>query len=113
LSRRARNSHSTEWSKPGIVELEAEQVLPVDPRPHRLRRLPVGQVLAELQQGDQRQPPGRQARLTQLGEQVGEVRVGEDGAELVTKAEERVALAERGLGDARPSLPARARSGWA
>src|SRR5215218_967267 len=32
---------------------------------------------------------------------VGEVRVGEDGAELVTEAEERVALAEGGLGDAR------------
>jgi hypothetical protein len=64
----------------------------------------VGQVLAELQQGDQRQPPGRQARLTQLGEQVGKVRVGEDGAELVTQGEQRIALAERGLGDARRPL---------
>jgi hypothetical protein len=39
--------------------------------------------------------------LAELREQVGEVGVGEDGAELVTKAEQRVALAERGLGDAR------------
>ena len=38
----------------GIVELEAQEVLPVDARPRRLRGLPVGQVLPELQQGDQR-----------------------------------------------------------
>jgi hypothetical protein len=61
--------------------------------------LPIGQVLPELEQGDQGQPPRRQPRLAEPGEQVGEVRVGEDGAELVTKAEERVALAEGGLGD--------------
>jgi hypothetical protein len=41
--------------------------------------LPVGQVLAELEQGDQRQSPGRQARLAEPGEEVGEVGVGEDG----------------------------------
>ena len=33
----------------GVGQLEAEQVLPVDARPHRLRRTPVGEVLAELQ----------------------------------------------------------------
>ena len=88
----------------GVGQLEPEQVLPVDPRPHRLGGLPVGQVLAELQEGDQRQPPRRQPRLAEPGEQVGEVRVGEDGAELVAQPEEGVALAEGGPGDARRLL---------
>ena len=43
----------------------------------------------------------RQPRPAEPGEEVGEVRVGEDGAELVAQLQERVALAERGLGDAR------------
>jgi len=78
----------------GVGQLEPKQVLPVDAGAHRLRGLPVGQVLAELQQGDQRQAPGRQARLAEPGEEVGEVGVGEDGAELVAELEERIALAE-------------------
>jgi hypothetical protein len=88
----------------GVGELEAQEVLPVDARPHRFGRPPVGQVLAELQEGDQRQPPRRQSRLAEPGEQVGEVGVGEDGAELVAKLEERVALAEGGPGDTRGLL---------
>ena len=87
-----------------VGQLEPEQVLPVDPRPHRLGGPPVGQVLAELQDGDQRQPPRWQARLAELGEQVGEVRVGEDGAELVAQPEQGVALAEGGPRDARRLL---------
>src|SRR3954447_19465790 len=80
------------------------KVLPVDPGAHRLGRAPVGQVLAELEQGDQRQAPRRQPGLAAPGEEVGEVGVDEDGAELVTEPEERVALAEGGPGDARRHL---------
>ncbi len=80
---------------------EAEQVFPVDPRADRLRGLPVRQGLAELQQGDQGQPPRRLPGLAALGEQVGEVRIGEDAAEFVTQLQEGVALAESGPGDAR------------
>src|SRR3954447_5087689 len=80
------------------------KVLPVDPRPHRLGGLAVGQVLAELQQGDQRQAPGRQPRLAEPGEEVGEIGVGEDGAELVTELQQRVALAEGRACDARRPL---------
>jgi hypothetical protein len=59
------------------------KVLPVDPGAHRLRRAPVGEVLAELQQGDERQAPRRQPGLAALREEIREVGVGEDGAELV------------------------------
>jgi hypothetical protein len=82
-----------------IGQLEAEQILPVDAGTHRLGGPTVGEVLAELQQGDPGQTPGRQARLAALGEQVGEIRVGEDGAELVAQLEKRVALAEGGSGN--------------
>ena len=88
----------------GVGQLQPEQVLPVDPRPHRLGRPPIGQVLTELQDGHQRQPPRRQARLAEPGEQVREIGVGEDGAELVPQLEEGVALAKGSSGDARRFL---------
>ena len=84
----------------GVGQLKAEQVFPVDPGPHRLGRLPVGEALAELQEGDQGQPPRRQPGLAEPREQVGEALVREDGAELVAQLEERVALAEGGARDA-------------
>ena len=86
--------------KARVGQLEPEQVLPVDPAPDRLRGPPVGQVLAELQDGDQGQSPRRQPRLAEPGEEVGKVRVGEDGAELIAEAEEGIALAEGSLGTA-------------
>src|SRR4051794_25006310 len=83
----------------GVGQLQPERVLPVDPGAHGFRGPPVGQVLAELQQGGQGQPPRRQPGLAALREEVDEVGVGEDGSQLVTKLEERVALAEGGPGD--------------
>src|SRR3954466_8377360 len=44
--------------KARVRQLEAEQVLPVDPRPDRLSGLPIAQALAELHQRDQGQAPG-------------------------------------------------------
>jgi len=87
-----------------VGQLQAEQVLPVDAGAHRLGRLAVGQVLAELEQGDQRQAPRRQARLAEPGEQVGEVGISEDGAELVPQLQERVALTKGRARDARRLL---------
>ena len=87
--------------KARIGQLEAKQVLPIDPGAHRLGGLSIGQVFAELQQGDQGQPPRREPGLAALREEVGEVRVGEDGAEFIAQLEERIALAEGGSRDAR------------
>ena len=41
-----------------IVKLQAEGILQVNPAAHRLGRLPIGQVLEELKDGDQGQAPG-------------------------------------------------------
>src|SRR4029078_7134051 len=48
---------------------------------------PVAQPLAELQQGDQREPPRRAGRLAALRVEVGEVAGGEDSPEPVAKGE--------------------------
>ena len=45
----------------GVAQLQVEQILPVDARPHRLGGLAIAQPLAELQERDQGQAPGRAA----------------------------------------------------
>ena len=67
-----------------VGQVEGEQVFPVDPSAHGVRRLPVTQTLAELQQRHQRQPPRRVGRLAALGVEVGEVGIREQRAEPVT-----------------------------
>jgi hypothetical protein len=69
--------------EPLVGQIEAEQVFPVDPRPCRLGRLTVAQGLAELQQRDQGQAPGRIRRLSPSRVEIGEVRVLEHNAEPV------------------------------
>ena len=46
-----------------VGQVQGQKVLPVDPRPNRIGRLPVGKALAELHQRDQGQPPRRVGRL--------------------------------------------------
>ena len=65
-----------------------------------LRRRTAGEVFAELQDGNQGQPPGREARVARAGIEVGEVGVVEDGAELVTELEVGVPSGEGGVRDA-------------
>ena len=48
--------------KARVIKRQPQQVLPVDPGPHRLGRCPVGQVLLPLQYRHQRQPRRRPAR---------------------------------------------------
>jgi hypothetical protein len=68
-----------------VGQVQGEQVLPVDPCPYRLRGLPVGQVLPELHQRDQRQPPRRISRLAKGGVEVTEGGITEHGAEPVAQ----------------------------
>ncbi len=86
--------------KARVGQLEAEQVLPIDPRPDRLSRLSIAQVLAELHQRDQGQPPGWTGRLTLLGIEVGEVAIHEDRPERVAQGEIGAAFGKGGASDA-------------
>ena len=56
-SKRVRNSLRTVWSKPGSVNSARERVLPVDPPTYGVGRRAVGQMLGELEDRDQGQPP--------------------------------------------------------
>jgi hypothetical protein len=83
----------------GVAQLQVEQILPVDARPHRLGGLAVTQPLAELQERHQGQPPGRVGRPAALGIEVSAVRVGKDRAEVVAQRQVGVAPGKGGAGD--------------
>jgi hypothetical protein len=63
--------------KPRISQLQAQGVLPVDPAPHRIRGLPISQILGELQDRDQRQLPRRDPRLAPHSKRRRELLIGE------------------------------------
>src|SRR3954468_3609028 len=86
--------------KARVGQLEAEQVLPVDPRPDRLSGLPITQALAELHQRDQGQPPGWTGRLTLLGIEIGEVAILEDRPKRVAQGQIGAAFGKGGASDA-------------
>src|SRR3954454_9154621 len=86
--------------KARVGQLEAEQVLPVDPRPDRLSGLPITQALAELQQRDQGQAPGRTGWLTLLGIEIGEVAILEDRPKRVAQGQIGAAFGKGGASDA-------------
>jgi hypothetical protein len=56
-----------------VGQLEPERILPIDPGPDRLRRLPVAQVLKELQHRHEGEAPGSETGLTALGVEGGKV----------------------------------------
>jgi hypothetical protein len=90
-----------------VVKRQAQHVLPVDAAADRLRRLPVGQPLRELEDRHQRHAPRRQARLAMGGEEIGELLVGEKLAQLIGQPEVRMVRGQRCAGDARsPRAPA-------
>src|SRR5215212_5684769 len=87
--------------EPRVGQLQAQHVLPVDPAPHRVRGLPIGESLSILKDADQCQPPGSQSWLPVRGEAVNEQLVNEELTEFVGEAEVGVALREGGMGHPR------------
>jgi hypothetical protein len=77
-----------------VGQLQRQGVLPVDAAAGGVRRLPIREVLGELEDGHQGEPPGRRGRLTARGEEVGEGRVLVDRAEFVAHAHERMPFGE-------------------
>src|ERR1700716_1575487 len=64
-----------------IGEVEGEQGVPVDPGTDCLGGLAVAQSFPELQERDESQAPGCVGGLATLWIEIGEISVGEDGAE--------------------------------
>ncbi len=90
--------------KARIGQLETEQILPVDPGPHRLGGLPVGQPLGELHDRHERQPPRALSRPSPHGEQRAEALVIVESAEHVPHLHVDVALRKRCACDTRRLL---------
>src|SRR3954463_13649808 len=100
-TRRGRDpGQGAEWN-PRAGQLEPERVLPVDAGAHRVGGLAVAEVLEELEDRDQRQPPRREPGLAPGGIELAEVPVLVEGAELVAQPRDHGALGEGGAGDAR------------
>ena len=83
----------------GVGQLERKQVLPVDPRSHRVGRLPVRQVLTKLHQCDQRQAPWRIGRLAESGIEVAKDGVIKQWTKPVAQEQESVPTWKRRISD--------------
>jgi hypothetical protein len=83
-----------------IGEVEAEQILPIDPCPYRIGSLAVGQTFPELEQRDERQAHWRLGGLTLAGEEVGEIGIAKEHIQLVIHAHDKVAGWKDGSGNA-------------
>jgi hypothetical protein len=96
----ARQEPVPELTEHGTVEarigqFQPEQVLPINTGSHRLRRLTVGEVFAELQNGDECETPGRQPWLATAREERGEIGIRENRAEGVTQGEVGIPMRKR------------------
>jgi hypothetical protein len=84
--------------KARIRQGESEQVFPIDTSPHRLGGLAISKVFAELPNGDERQAPGREARLAIEREAGGKVVVPEDRAQGIPQEQVGIAFGKGGPG---------------
>ncbi len=82
--------------EPGVGQIQAQRILPVDPPPDRVGRLPVAQPLGELQHRDQGQAPRGVRRLAASRVERGEHPVVVDRTQLLAHAYGRTALWKRG-----------------
>ena len=83
--------------KPGVGQLQAQQLLSVNPTAHGIGRLAVGEIFGELQQRHHRQLPGRLGRLPALRKQVGKEGVVIQGAQGIAQLHIAIAVRESRL----------------
>lgn len=83
-----------------IGEFERQRILPIDPGTDRVRCLPVREVLGELEDGHEGQPPRGGGGLAPRREQVREVRVLVEGVEVIPHAQVRGPEGKGSTGDA-------------
>jgi len=78
--------------KARIFKLQSQQILPINPAAHSIRRLVVRQAFSELQDTDHRQMSRRLRRLTALWKQISEERVRINGFQFIPQRQLRVAF---------------------
>ena len=80
--------------EPGISQLEPQRVLPVDPGPDSVGGLPIAEVLEELEDRDQSQPPRRKGGLPPARVEPSEVLILVEDAKFIPQPGHNVALRE-------------------
>jgi hypothetical protein len=85
--------------EPWVGQLETERILPVDPGANRISRLPIAEMLKELEHRDQGQPPRCKAGLAACGVERAEVLVFVEDAELVAQPHHNCALGKCRVGN--------------
>ncbi len=90
--------------EPRVGQLQAQRLRPVNAASHRLGRLTVGQVLEDLEQRDQRQPPGCNRRLPPGLVEGGKPGVVVQNPDLIADPHQQGALAKGRPGHARRVL---------
>jgi hypothetical protein len=85
--------------KAGVGQFQAQRVFPVDAGQDGMNSLTVGEVLEKLEDGNQRQFPGRNGGLAGGGEKRCEILIGVDRAELITQSGDGVAFGQDGTDD--------------
>ena len=78
-----------------VVERQGQQVLPIQSGSHRVGGVAIRQVLGELEQGDERQPPRCFGRAAARGEQPSKTGVVEDGPKAVAHIHQQAAAGKR------------------
>jgi hypothetical protein len=85
--------------KPGLGELQAQHVFPVDAAAHSSGRLAIGESFGKLQDRDQRQPPRGVSRLPMRGKEGQQGVIREQGLQCIGHTQVPVALGKCRAGD--------------
>ena len=102
----SREGHQTrpKFAQDGVIksrirQFQTQSILPVEPTAHRKSLLPIGQVLHELEDGDQRQTPRRIGGLPALGIPIAEQFILVDCSQRVAQLNVHIPLGEDGMHD--------------
>ncbi|MDQ2998223.1 MAG: hypothetical protein M3R61_14395 [Chloroflexota bacterium] len=85
--------------KPGVGQLQAKGVFPINGPAHAISGLAVGQAFHKREDGHQQQATGRQGGLPDGGKHGGEVQISTQHAQFVADLHDRTALGKGGAGD--------------
>jgi hypothetical protein len=85
--------------EPGISELQAQHIFPVDAAAHGMRGLAIGEPFGELEDGHECQLPGGLCRLPVCGEERQKGVIRKQCVQFIGHAQVPVALGKRGAGD--------------
>lgn len=86
--------------KARVVELKAEQILPVNPCAYGVSGLAISETFKKLQDRSEGKSNGSECRLTASREKVSEISIIKDDAELIVHVHDKIRFWEDRVGNA-------------